>query len=101
VSTSLDGTMRFWNMETGDETGHIAGHTGPVATASISHDGQLLASSGGYNDYQTRLWRMADGQYLKTLKLYSYGYGSGPSFSPTSLVLAFGDGYSGVIQILS
>jgi len=44
---------------------------------------------------------MADGQYLKTLKLYSYGYGSGPSFSPTSLVLAFGDGYSGVIQILS
>src|SRR5262245_1452875 len=39
--------------------------TGPIATA-LSPDGQMLAT-GGANEYSVKLWRTADGSYIRTI----------------------------------
>jgi WD40 repeat protein len=46
VSTSEDGTMRVWEVETGRELDRLAGHDGPVNAMVLSPDGAMFATGG-------------------------------------------------------
>jgi WD40 repeat protein len=66
VTTSADGSVRQWNPRTGDEVGSpYTQHSGEVATAAYSPDGQWIASGG--TDRTIRLWRAEGRQDVAVL----------------------------------
>jgi peptidylprolyl isomerase domain and WD repeat-containing protein 1 len=48
ITTSIDGHVKFWKKSaTGlDFVKHFRSHLGAIVTASVSHDGTLLATAG-------------------------------------------------------
>ncbi|CCA75858.1 related to WD40-repeat protein (notchless protein) [Serendipita indica DSM 11827] len=63
VSGSEDGTMRFWDAETGEQIGEpLEGHTDPVWSVAFSPDGRRIAS--GSDDSTVRLWDVEAGKQL-------------------------------------
>ena len=52
-----DGTIRLWDVSTGQELSTLQGHMEPVSSVSYSPDGQTLA--GGSYDNTILLWDMA------------------------------------------
>ena len=66
VSASADGTVRQWDVATGEEVGPpYERHTGEVVTAAYSPDGQWVASGG--TDRTVRVWRAGNRQDLTVL----------------------------------
>src|SRR5439155_5193643 len=65
VSGSEDGSVRIWNVETGQLIREIK-HAGPVAAVAVRRDGKRLASAGV--DKVTRLWDLNDGKEIAQLK---------------------------------
>ena len=47
VSASLDGTVRVWDVEAGNEVQNLKGHQGQVLCVAASPDGNLAVSGGG------------------------------------------------------
>lgn len=66
VSAGTDGTLRWWNSDSGPCTLTRQGHQGPILSLRASPDGRLLASCG--NDGAIRLWRLDSGEHLTTLR---------------------------------
>ena len=56
ASGSRDGSIRLWNLATGEIVTKLAGHTGPVLGMSLSQDGARLATVGA--DNTLRIWRL-------------------------------------------
>ena len=54
VSASSDGTVRFWDVQSGEELRQFTGHAGPVFLVELSPDGKYMLTSG--NDGTNRLW---------------------------------------------
>ena len=46
VSSGADGTVRVWDVNSGNERHTLGGHKGPVWSVAVSPDGSLLASGG-------------------------------------------------------
>ncbi len=65
----------------------LEGHKDWVHSVSFSPDGQILAS--GSDDNTIKLWRISDGDLIKTLKGHEGGVRS-VSFSPDGQILASG-----------
>jgi WD40 repeat protein/serine/threonine protein kinase len=65
VSGSEDGTLKVWDVATGQVLRTLAGHGGGVTSLALSTDGKLLAS--GSWDRTVRLWETASGKLLRTL----------------------------------
>ncbi len=65
----------------------LEGHTDSVNSVSFSPDGQILAS--GSNDDTTRLWNVATGDTINTVRGYRSNVNS-VSFSPDGQILASG-----------
>ena len=87
-SGSGDGTIRFWDVRTGDEMDTVAGHTDYVYSVVFNPNGKFFAS--GYADGSIRFWDAETGRHLKTLKK---GYeASGLVFSEDGKTLAYADG---------
>jgi WD40 repeat protein/tRNA A-37 threonylcarbamoyl transferase component Bud32 len=67
ASGSDDGTVRVWETTTGQELVSLQGLP-PVASVSLSPDGQYLASAMGERDGMVQVWETARGKKLFTLK---------------------------------
>ena len=85
ASGSVDGTLRLWEVATGERLRIFEGHTNEIYSVSFSPDGLTLAS--GSVDGTLRLWEVATGQPLRTIDGHM-GSVWGISFSPNGLTLA-------------
>jgi WD40 repeat protein len=66
VSAGSDGTLRWWNPQTGECSLSRKGHEGPVQSLRASPDGRLLASCG--DDGAIQIWQTESGKHVETLR---------------------------------
>ena len=95
ISGSLDGTIKFWNLQTRDKPRTFKASLGVKAIA-ISRDGQFLASAAW--DGKVRLWHIETGEVLHTLEGHSYSV-SCFTFSPDGRTLASAGSYDRTILL--
>ncbi|HEY7313951.1 MAG TPA: WD40 repeat domain-containing protein [Gemmataceae bacterium] len=62
LSASLDGTVRQWKTESGNELRRLD-HEGGVYDLAVSADGRRLLTAG-FGDKTVRVWNLADGKEL-------------------------------------
>jgi WD40 repeat protein len=65
VTTGRDGTAAVSGVAAGFPQASLAGHTGPVVGADVSHDGSLIATWS--DDGTARLWNARVGAYARTV----------------------------------
>jgi len=66
ASSSLDGTIRIWDVTNGDCLMNFEGHSEGIEDLAISPDGKLLASAG--RDDRVIVWDVSEGKPLHHLK---------------------------------
>ncbi|MGA9773037.1 MAG: caspase family protein [Blastocatellia bacterium] len=89
ASGSEDTTIKFWDVQTGQELRTLIGHKGSVSSVVFLPDGKTLASGG--DDNTIKLWDVATGQELKTLSGHT-DYISSVVCSADGRTLASGSG---------
>ena len=85
ASASNDGSIRLWDITSGQLKNTLTGHTGWVSSVAFSPDGLTLASAS--IDQSIRLWDITSGQLKNTLTGHTYE-ASSVAFSPDGLTLA-------------
>lgn len=85
ASASWDGTVRLWDVVTGQHKITLSGHVGWVDSVVYSPDGRTLAT--GNRDRTVRLWDAQTGQQKATLEGHT-DYVTSLAFSPDSRTLA-------------
>ncbi|URN05642.1 hypothetical protein LUW74_21535 [Actinomadura madurae] len=58
ASAALDGTIRLWDMRTGESFATLDWVRSGGATLAFSPDGRLLAAGAGSGNGTARLWRL-------------------------------------------
>jgi WD40 repeat protein len=66
ASSSLDDTVKVWNLNTGEELLTLTGHTRDINTIAISPNDRLIVS--GSDDYTVKIWNFLNGALLKSLE---------------------------------
>ena len=66
LSGHRDGSIRRWDLATGEQLATLTGHSGIVKSVQITSDGQFAVS--GSNDKTVRIWDLAAGRCLGTLE---------------------------------
>jgi WD40 repeat protein len=79
ASAGLDGTVKVWDVPTGQETVTLKGHTGGVLSVAFSPDGSGIGSASV--DGTVKTWNAATGQETFTLRGHS-GWVTSVAFSP-------------------
>ncbi|MBD3881738.1 protein kinase [Phormidium tenue FACHB-886] len=69
ASSSLDDTVKVWNLSTGEELLTLAGHTRGVNAIAISPNAKLIVSAS--DDYTVKIWNLLNGTLLKNLTGHS------------------------------
>lgn len=69
VSAGNDGTIRVWDVRTGQCLRVLEGHTGPVRSLTVNPSGSLLLS--GSDDCTIRLWNLRSGLALNTFDAHT------------------------------
>lgn len=86
ASSSIDSTIKLWDVSTGTELRNIAGHH-DVETFAFSPDSRVIASGGGILDKTIKLWDVDTGAKLLDFPTNAGGVDS-IAFSPDGKVLA-------------
>ena len=60
VSGADDGTVRVWDLDTGQQQAELTGHNGRVHAVAVSADGRRAVSGG--DDGTVRVWDLDTGQ---------------------------------------
>ena len=60
VSGGDDGTVRVWDLATGQQRAELTGHDGAVRSVAVTADGTRAVSGG--DDGTVRVWDLATGQ---------------------------------------
>jgi len=95
ASGAWNGTVKLWDVATGEPIATLEGHEGRVSSVSFSPDGATLASGAG--DDTVKLWDVATGEPIATLERQGSGVTS-VSFSPDGATLASG-AWNGTVRI--
>jgi WD40 repeat protein len=85
ASAAVDGTLRLWEVASGNELLTLRGHEHSVDGVAFSPDGRTLASAAV--DGTLRLWEVASGNELLTLRGHEDRV-FGVAFSPDGRTLA-------------
>ena len=97
ASGSADGTLKLWDVATGQIISTLSGHTDGVSSVSFSPDGSSIASASW--DDRVKLWDVATGTNIATF-IDDPLYRGVPSlsFSPDGTTLASGSA-DGTIEL--
>ncbi len=79
ISASNDGTLKLWDVATGQELRTFAGHTASVNGVAFAPDGSTALSASG--DKTLKLWDVATGQELRTFTGHT-NWVNGVAFAP-------------------
>lgn len=86
-------TIRLWDVGSGKNTSNFSSGSPCVSSIAFSPDGTTLAAaSWGGGRYRAKMWNVASGEEIATLK-FSSSYACGPvfiAFSPDGKTLASG-----------
>jgi len=66
LSVGSDGSMRWWDVPSGECVAIRQGHQGAIQSLSVNSDGRRLASCG--DDRAIHIWNIESGEYLQTLR---------------------------------
>lgn len=95
ASSSLDRTIKLWDLNTGKLLQTLEGHTSAVHTIIFSRDGQTLVSSS--HDGTIKLWNLNTGQPIRTF-IGHEGHVHSIVFTPDERTLVSGSG-DGTIKL--
>jgi hypothetical protein len=87
ASASHDGTVKLWDVQTGQCLHTFAGHEQAVRAVTVSADGKLIAS--GSDDRTARVWDVASGAQVAQLEGHA-GAVRGVAFLPDGSLLTAG-----------
>jgi WD40 repeat protein len=88
ASGSKDGTVKIWDVNSGQCVHTLRGHTGGITSVAFSRDSTWLASAS--DDETIKIWDVNSGACLRTLKSYD-SFVKSISFSQTRLASASWD----------
>ena len=69
ASGSFDGTVRLWNIDTGEQTAVFTGHRSFIENIAVSPDGKTVVSGGTW-DTTIILWDVETGKQIKRHSKY-------------------------------
>ena len=96
VSGGIDGTVRVWDLATGDQRAEFVGHGRWVLSVAVTADG-TIAVSGGRHDGMVRVWDLATGRQRAELTGHADGVRS-VAVTPDGTTAVSGS-YDGTVRV--
>ncbi len=88
ISASADGTIRFWDLYTGDLLKTLGDTDGSmISSIALSSDGKYLVSGHYYQEFTVKLWNLATGKLIKIYDGHQGGV-TAVDFSPNGDYIA-------------